>query len=142
MLLPVALMLSLAAPAEQPKPQQPWHALRALQGKWEMIRAETKDEAGDLDEADRSILEFSGRRWIFDGRLKSLVVAIDPTTDPICLDTVSTESGKEEEAIYRVKGDTLTIAFFQGDGRQRPTSFERPRDSDTVVITFRRVRAK
>ena len=104
-----------------------------------------KDGAVDLEEEDRVILEFRGRKWIFDGQEKAEITAIDLTTDPICLDSKSLEKGtkgQEQEAVYKREGDTLRIAFYQGKGKQRPTGFDKPTDPDTLVITLKRVKGR
>jgi hypothetical protein len=50
--------------------------------------------------------------------------------------------GQVDEAVYKVEGETLTICLYQGMGKRRPTSFETPKDSDTILVVFKRVRKK
>lgn len=140
-----AISLALTAPAEAPLPKAAQKELRALQGKWEVVRLATKDHEGDLDEGERYVLELKGRKWIFDGAVKAEITAIDPSTDPTCLDMKSLEKGDKgtvREAVYQIKGDTLRIALYQGKGEQRPTGFDKPTSSGTIVVTLKRLKEK
>jgi uncharacterized protein (TIGR03067 family) len=140
----LAVCLALLVPAA-PLSEAAEKVLRVLQGKWEVVRLVAKDGAVDFEEGDRAILEFRGRKWIFDGEEKAEITVVDPSTDPICLDTKSLEKGgkgKEEEGVYKREGDTLRIAFYQGKGKQRPTGFDKPTDPDTLVITLKRVKGR
>jgi uncharacterized protein (TIGR03067 family) len=138
----LTVCLALFVPAA-PLPKAAEKELRELQGKWAVVRLVAKDGAVEYEEGDRYILEFRGRKWIFDGQESAEITAIDPSTDPICLDTKSLEKQtkeKEQEAVYKREGDTLRIAWYSGKGKQRPTGFDKPTDPDTLVITLKRVK--
>jgi uncharacterized protein (TIGR03067 family) len=45
-------------------------------------------------------------------------------------------------AVYRVDGDTLTMALPQDDQAARPTTFETPTGDRVVVSVFKRVKPK
>jgi uncharacterized protein (TIGR03067 family) len=91
--------------------------------------------------------EFTGRKWLLGTAAKRVekaeIVALDPTTDPKCIDLKSLEKARDGdvyEAIYQMDGDTLIICLYQGKGKQRPTSFENPKDQDTVMVVMKRVK--
>ena len=42
------------------------------------------------------------------------------------------------ESIFKINGDTLTLAIHIGATKQRPTKFESVKDSGVVVVTLKR----
>jgi uncharacterized protein (TIGR03067 family) len=83
------------------------------------------------------------RKWFFTGVEKAVIASIDPKTDPKCLDLKSVEKGRDgavDEAIFQLDGDTLTICFCQGQGKNRPTTFDKPKEKDTILIVLKRVK--
>jgi uncharacterized protein (TIGR03067 family) len=117
--------------------------LQKLQGKWVLKRIECAGKKSEAEDPDaKLVLEFTGRKWIFDGQEKEEIIALDPTTSPKCMDLKSVEKerkGQVEEAIYKIDGDTLTICWYQGKGKQRPTRFEAPAEQpDTILAVFKK----
>ncbi|MFO0797858.1 MAG: TIGR03067 domain-containing protein [Gemmataceae bacterium] len=121
--------------------------LKRLGGSWEVVKS--VGTGGEKEAAD------SGVRFTFKGTEVALsaggkketfrVAAIDPTTDPKCIDLIETRQDKTVrvlEAVYRIDGDTLKLAFHvpEGGAKDRPTSFEKPANPRTLVWTFRRVK--
>ena len=137
----VALHVILALAAE-PLPESAQRELKQLQGDWVLLREEAQGKKEELKAGDpKLILTFKGNKWIFDGQEKAVITAIDPKSQPKCMDLKSTEDGtkgKVEEAIYKVEGDILTICLYRGIGKQRPTKFETAQQPDTSLAVFKR----
>ncbi len=115
--------------------------LQKLQGEWLLKKVESAGKkVENIDE--KVVLEIKGNKWIFTGQLKGEIIALDPATDPKCLDIKSVEKGRKgqvDEAIYKIDGDTLTICLYQGKGKQRPTRFEATAEQpDTILVVFRK----
>ncbi len=73
------------------------------------------------------------------------ISAIDPTTDPKCIDLLETLSGNRGErtieAIFKIDGDTLLFAMcILQEGKQRPVGFDKPTDPRIIVWTLKRVK--
>jgi uncharacterized protein (TIGR03067 family) len=128
-----------------PLPEPAKKELEKLQGNWVAKEFERHGQRVDVREANFE-LEIKGDKWIFTGKEKALIVALDPTTDPKCIDLKSVEDGRNgqvDEAIYRIEGDTLTICLYQGNGKSRPTRFETsPDQPDTILAVFERPKKK
>jgi uncharacterized protein (TIGR03067 family) len=124
-----------------PLPEPAKKELEKLQGKWVAKEFGRNGERIDVRE-QKFELEIKGDKWIFTGKEKGVFVALDPTTDPKCMDLKSIEEGRKgqvDEGIYRIEGETLTICLHQGSGKARPTSFETSPDRpDTILAVFER----
>ena len=44
------------------------------------------------------------------------------------------------EAIFKLDGDTLTMAAYLGEGKKRPANFDAPKDAGFAVFTLKRVK--
>jgi uncharacterized protein (TIGR03067 family) len=140
----VALSLGYAdPPKEKELPEAAQKELQKLQGKWKVVKICAKGMEYQPEKGDPELIgEFKGRTFSFTGAEKAEVVAIDPTTDAKCLDMKSLEkarNGVVDEGIFKLDGDTLTICFYQGQGKNRPASFDVPKEPDTVLAVFKRV---
>jgi uncharacterized protein (TIGR03067 family) len=66
----------------------------------------------------------------------------DAKKDPAEIDIIPPEDKKDPtvQGIYKLDGDTLTLAFGRGKEKSRPTKFESPEGTDTIVITLKRAK--
>jgi uncharacterized protein (TIGR03067 family) len=144
----VFVSMSIAAADDKnpvPLPEVARKELDRLQGQWHTKELGRRGKTVDVNDA-KMTLEIKGNKWIFTGQEKGEIVAIDPKTDPLCLDIKSVEEGRKgqvDEAIFKIDGDTLTICLHQGKEKQRPTRFETtPEQPDTILAVFERVKKK
>ncbi len=149
-MLSIILVLSLAAPPEPPKfTEAAQKELKKLEGKWKLVevtvngttmKADTDDEEG--------VFEFKGTRIqvTINGKAfqEAEVVALDPTTRPMCIDWRPVDPKKAdraEEGIYKLDGDTLRIRTYKGKDKNRPVNFDPPKEGDkTELLTLQRVK--
>jgi uncharacterized protein (TIGR03067 family) len=145
----VAGFALIAAPADKPKdlPEAAQKELKKLEGKWKAVKMITS--AGEKDQGanpPEEYLVFKGRRLSFEGKERADVDSIDPSTNPKCLDIKAIEDqgpikkGMVFEAIYKIDGDTLTIAIHIGEEKKRPANFDQPKEEQTMVMVFKRVK--
>src|SRR5687767_11855936 len=133
-MLATLLTLALAVPAAPKDKEKELTAaakkdLTALEGKWKAteILVEGKEEMPPEAEA---IAEFKGRKFLIAGKEVFDIANLDPSTDPKCLDFKALADMGEirkdtvYEGIYKIDGDTLTLALYIGDGQKRPAKFE------------------
>ena len=142
----VATMVFFASGAD-PEPKLSAEAqkeLQKLEGKWKVQKLASAGQELTPGPQDREVIgEFKGGKWIFMGQDKGVVVALDLTTKPRCMDLKSLEKGRGDavdEAIYEIDGETLKICFYQGKGKQRPTSFDVPKEKNTILAVLKRVK--
>jgi uncharacterized protein (TIGR03067 family) len=119
--------------------------LKKLEGKWKLQKAATAgmEQAFGPGDPDLVMEMKPDGKWIFTGVDKAVVVALDPAANPKCMDLKSVEKGRDgavDEAIYKIDGDTLTVCLYQGKGKQRPTTFDPPKERDTILVVFKRVK--
>ena len=147
------ILFSLTISAEPPKEKEKEKEfsaeakkeLKKLEGKWKVVKlADATKEAEAKDQ--ELFFVFKGTEVKLTSGEKSEmlhITAIDPTTDPKCIDFAEKREGKPErtlEGVYKIDGETLQIAFsVLKEGKNRPTSFEKPGDR-AIVWTLKRVK--
>jgi uncharacterized protein (TIGR03067 family) len=133
----LALALVTAAPGPKERKADP----NPLLGEW---TAESAVEKGRPRQPPK------GTTWMFtaDGKSVLTLGGRDPaegtfTADrgksPAELDVSAGPNGKPLKAIFKVEGDTLTVALIDGDG-DRPAAFESPAGSKVILMVFKRVK--
>lgn len=121
--------------------------LKTLEGKWRVVRflhsdRETTPGTGD----DQVVVKFEGDTIDFAGSTTGVVAALDPSTEPRCLDfKVGVGSGvfKKDstyESVYKLDGDTLSWAVYTGRGKSRPSTFDKPTDAGVMVMVLKRAK--
>lgn len=143
--------VSLAAPAapqekEKELPEAAKKELKKFEGKWKATKVvvnENEQENPDID-GNPVTLEFKGRKVLFGDKDLFSIPALDPGTDPKCLDLKAlmdlggVSKDTVYEAIYKFDGDTLVIALNVAEAKSRPGKFESPKDSNVAVVTFKK----
>ena len=152
-MLAAIVLLALSAPADPPKekekalPADAVKELKKLEGKWRVVKAADANKEADVKEDEAILFTFKGAEVTLSyGEKKETirVTAIDATTDPKCIDLTERRRDNSErtlEGVYKLDGDTLKIALaIPKDGKNRPTSFDKPTDPRAMVWTFKRVK--
>jgi uncharacterized protein (TIGR03067 family) len=132
-----------AAPKELPEGAQ--KELKALEGKWRVVKVVFSDREAVHDEDSDLVFSFKGSAIDFAKSGSGVVVALDAATDPRCLDFKMLKGfgvlkeGATYESVYKRDGDTLSWAVHVGREKNRPVTFEKPADPGTLVIVMSRV---
>jgi uncharacterized protein (TIGR03067 family) len=153
-MLATILTLSLVASAEPPKlSETAQKELKHLEGKWKIVKGVTSKGEDEVDPNKIEVfMLFKGIELTVESSNKDRnkekketlkISAIDPTTDPKCIDLLETLSGdrgeRTVEAIFKIDGDTLLFAMcVPKEGKQRPAGFDKPTDPQTVVWVLKR----
>jgi uncharacterized protein (TIGR03067 family) len=131
--------VSLAVLSGDPPTPSTSKELKQLQGEWALQGGERNGTKLELQPDDpKMVLEIRGDKWIFMGQEKGRIIAIDSRN----LDTKSSEEGRVgevDEGIYKLNGDMLTICYYQGKGKNRPTEFA-SKDDDTMLVVLKRAK--
>lgn len=64
---------------------------------------------------------------------------VDAKKNPVELDIIDSKKDRKMLAIFKIEGDTLTMCLSD-DKDGRPTKFESPEGSKTMLITFKRAK--
>lgn len=132
-------LLALSAGAD-PLDKAARKELKALEGDWVVVRLEAGGKKHEPGAGEQMKLTFQGAKWSFPATgERGEVVALDAASSPRSIDLKKT-SGRVmvREGIYKLDGDNLTIALYQGTDKKRPTGFDTPSDAGTVVFVLRR----
>jgi uncharacterized protein (TIGR03067 family) len=123
--------------------------LRKFQGRWRVIKAETRGKVRLPLEGEKTICLVKGSRMVFDGRAETFTV--DPGKVPKAINLSATVNrlvespGKEPEmrevketllGIYAFEGDTLKLCFSLG---KRPGEFRTAAGSTSVFLILRKL---
>jgi uncharacterized protein (TIGR03067 family) len=119
--------------------------LKTMQGRWSATIAERNGKpAGDELKNLKLVLVVEGDTFrvlandkvISAGKLK-----LDSSKSPRTMDATNTEclKGVVQQAIYRIKGDTMT-AVFAKPGTERPSEFKTKDGSEQSLIRYERMK--
>jgi len=111
--------------------------LKALQGEWVLV---AESLGGSIHApGDSYAVVFEGNRYTFlagNEVTARWAITLDPTAAPKRMDSMA--DGKSLLSIYRLDGDTLTVAFRnRWNDPRRPTDFE-PRDGVGIYVLARK----
>lgn len=114
--------------------------LDKLQGTWKLERAIEGRKEIQTDEGAGVVMVIDGDQYTTKDQAGKLVekgtLKLDLSENPHSFDGTGGYHGSGK-VIYKVEGDTWTIAFRHGDG-PAPTDFISPRGSNVCVIVFKR----
>jgi uncharacterized protein (TIGR03067 family) len=118
--------------------------LKALEGDWGVAWLEAGGKKHEPEKGEKAVLTLKGTKWTFPiTNEKGAVTALDPSCNPKLIDLKGIRMGREaiiQEGIYKIEGDTLTIVFYQGKDKKRPTNFDTPTEAGTVLFVLKRVK--
>jgi uncharacterized protein (TIGR03067 family) len=136
-------LLALSAGAD-PLDKAAMKELKALEGDWVVVRFEAGGKKHMAGPDEQVILTFRGAKWTFSAAAEQgEVLALDAASSPKLIDLKKTRrggGGLVREGIYKLDGDTLTLALYQGTEKKRPTSFDTPTEAGMVVFVLRRAK--
>jgi uncharacterized protein (TIGR03067 family) len=143
MLAPLAAVLLLVPAADPPKlSEAAQKELKKLEGKWQIQMEARSDGERDRSGDSDAVVEFKGHKIVAEGKDFGEVAALDPSTDPKCLDLKvdsGPAKGRTVEAIYKIDGDTLTLCVGIME-KMRPSGFDKPKDAGFVLVTLKRIK--
>jgi uncharacterized protein (TIGR03067 family) len=121
-----------------------------LVGEWEATALTIRGEFINVKAGDsiRFVFESDGTyRYLSGGRptREAGSYTVESKATPATLDLSTTRDGKLDssfQGIYRITGDTLTLAMAPKDEEDRPTKFESPKDRSIILWEFKRVNPK
>jgi len=117
--------------------------VKKLEGKWKAAKMVVNGEE-QPEPAEAMFIEFKGRKVRFMDSDLLEIAGVDTSTDPKCIDFKAVidfaEIAKDKvyEGVYKLDGDTLTIALHLGKDAKRPAKLESTKDSDVVLVTLKR----
>src|SRR4051794_2429524 len=112
--------------------------LEALQGEWVLVAESLNGSPIRPPRGSYAVVFKGNRSTVRAGKevTSRWEVTLDPTTEPMRMDEKA--DGKSLVEIYRLTGDTLTIAFGNHwNDPRRPTDFE-PRDGVGIYVLARK----
>jgi uncharacterized protein (TIGR03067 family) len=120
--------------------------LKKFEGKWKLVKEITS--AGEQEPPEERVIEFKGRKMslVKGEKIELEISSLDPTTDPKCIDlknvtkTGPIPEGFVIEGIYKLDGDTLTMAGYAGEAKKRPANFDPPKEEATGIWVLKRIK--
>ena len=145
-LVGLALVASSADAKEKELSESGKKELKALQGVWKatkLVRGEVEEE-NPKEGGNDVFIEFKDRTLLLNDKEFLTITGLDPSTDPKIIDFKAlidrgpVSKDTVFEGIYKLDGDTLTLALNIEGGTNRPAKFETGKDPKITIVTFAR----
>jgi uncharacterized protein (TIGR03067 family) len=134
-LLTAVLVVGAPALKAPPKP--------SILGDWELQSVEFEGERQPFAQETMVFSPDGTLREFVDGKPeRRTTYKVDTAATPAELDWHENDAKKFRRAIWKVEGDTLTIANNPIPGGARPTSFTSPVGSKFFVLTYKRAQQR
>ena len=131
---------------QQPIPNVPEQTQKqALQGTWIAQSIETSGNQVPPEDSKRLRFTFKGDHLLISGNTsfnkeEDCTYKVDATKSPKQLEFTPPKEEKPVLGIYEVSGDDLKICFRHASSADgRPTEFRTVKDSNLVLVVFKRV---
>jgi uncharacterized protein (TIGR03067 family) len=140
-LLSTILLLAVGLGSDSPKEYDDATQMVGLEGSWRLVMIEYQ---GRRTRQSGAGVTFRRGTYTWTGSPngpKNGNYIIDPKQKPAQLALTNTDGpmkGRTDKEIYRIDGDTLTMAMFLTKGEERPQSFDVKKD--LVLWTFKRLK--
>ena len=142
-ILTVSLLVVGAAHADDDPAKKD---LARLEGMWKYVKVEAPDKITEAVFKD-AVVEIRGNKMIHKitlpgdkNEVYEATIALDPGKKPKAIDITNLDGprkGKASKGIYELDGDTLKMAFEEGE---RPTDFTFKKGGAREVYTLKRVK--
>jgi uncharacterized protein (TIGR03067 family) len=119
--------------------------LKKFQGAWTFESSESGGQKRPADQLKDLVLTFDGAKHTIKNGTKVIEVGtqkLDLSKSPKAIDVTVTEGpnkGAVRLGIYEIDGDTMRACFDMG-GKKRPTEFESPPGSETLLNVHKRAK--
>lgn len=123
--------------------QEPAQELGKLKGLWTL---ESRSSGGTEFKQAKALmfqLRIEGDQWtpLVKGKDTGAdKIVVDPTKTPKTIDRLSDGGKSVTRGIYKLDGDTLTVAFSPTNNADRPTAFESVKGSPTILSVYKRTK--
>jgi uncharacterized protein (TIGR03067 family) len=135
MIVAVGLLVAADdAPDDAVKKEQ-----KKFEGTWSPVAQEAKGERQEKDKLKKQAWVFDGDKVTIKGEKRSREHSfkLDPSKTPKNIDITDKRGDETGHGIYKLEGDTLTIALDKPKA-ERPKEFTTTKDTSHVVIVLKR----
>lgn len=152
---PLLLLFGMAtASADEPKVEakdkkfsaEAKKELKKLEGRWKLTKVAGRGQETEFKLEAHITFKDTEMTMAAENKEreeKVQIVALDPTTDPKCLDLLEARPGKADrtlECVYKIDGDDLQLAIsLPTAGKSRPPGFDKSIDT-AMIWTLKRVK--
>jgi uncharacterized protein (TIGR03067 family) len=83
-------------------------------------------------------MEIKGTKFLVDDAEKAEIVAVHDDIKPQGMDVKRVDGSSNDEAIYKLEGDKLTIVVNISSQKSRPANFDAPTAEGVILLEFSR----